>query len=235
MNPRSKTLLSQNFLCLAVCLLLLVMGLGAATAQDGKSSFAPGAVGFNFEEDVIGQPPKGFTSNATGSGPAGKWLVQEMAGAPSGRQVVVQTDADDTDNRFPVLIADKEDYADVDVSVKGKAISGKVDQGIGLVFRFRDPQGYYVVRANALENNVRLYKMVDGRRRQIAGADAQVTSGQWHTLRIVARGDHIVCYFGGQKLMDIQDATYNKGKVGLWTKADSVIAFDDLTVSKPLP
>ena len=118
-----------------------------------------------------------------------------MADAPSGKQVVVQTDADATDNRFPVLIADKEDYADVDVSVKGKAISGKGDQGIGLVFRFRDPQSYYVVRANALEDNVRLYKMVNGRRKQIAGADVKVTSGQWHTLRVVARGDHIDVLF----------------------------------------
>ena len=146
------------------------------------------------------------------SGPAGKWVVQEMADAPSGKQVVVQTDADATDNRFPVLIADKEDYADVDVSVKGKAISGKGDQGIGLVFRFRDPQSYYVVRANALENNVRLYKMVNGRRKQFAGAEVKVTSGQWHTLRVVARGDHIVCYFDGQKLIDVQDATYTQGQ-----------------------
>jgi hypothetical protein len=132
-----------------------------------------------------------------------------------------------------VLIADKEDYTDVDVSLKGKAISGKVDQGIGLVFRFSDSRSYYVVRANALENNVRLYKMVDGRRKQFAGAGVKVTSGRWHTMRVVAQGDHIVCYFNGQKLIDIHDATYTKGKVGLWTKADSVTAFDDLTVANP--
>ena len=75
--------------------------------------------------------------------------------------------------------------------------------------------------------------MVDGRRKQFAGAEVKVTSGQWHTLRVVAQGDHIVCYFDGQKLIDVQDATYTKGKVGLWTKADSVTAFDDLTVSQP--
>ena len=233
MKSRSKALKPQNLLCLAACLLLLVMGLGAAFAQEGKSSSAPRVVKFNFDQDTVGQTPAGFTSYATGDGPAGKWVVQEMADAPSGKQVVVQTDADATDNRFPVLIADKEDYADVDVSVKGKAISGKVDQAIGLVFRFRDPQSYYVVRANALENNVRLYKMVNGRRKQFAGAEVQVTSGQWHTLRVVARGDHIVCYFDGQKLIDVHDATYTKGKVGLWTKADSVTAFDDLTVANP--
>ena len=229
MKAKSKVLQPQNLLCLAACILLLVVGLGTVS----QISATPGAVVFNFEQDVIGQTPKGFTSYATGSGPAGKWLVQEMADAPSGKRVVVQTDADDTDNRYPVLIADKEEYDDVDVSVKGKAISGKGDQGIGLVFRFRDPQSYYVVRANALENNVRLYKMVDGRRKQFAGADVKVTSGQWHTLRVVAQSDHLVCYFNGQKLIDTRDATYGKGKVGLWTKADSVTAFADLTVAKP--
>ncbi len=222
---------SIKLIRLAVCLALILTGLGMAAAQE--SSIAPAMIVINFEKDTVGQPPAGFTSYATGEGPAGKWLVQEMADAPSGKQVVVQTDADDTDNRFPVLIADKEDYADVDVSVKGKAISGKGDQGIGLVFRFRDPQSYYVVRANALENNVRLYKMVNGRRKQFAGADVKVASGRWHTLRVVARGDHLVCYFNGEKLIDAQDATYTMGKVGLWTKADSVTAFADLTVAKP--
>jgi hypothetical protein len=233
MKSRLRALKSRNLLCLAPCLLLLVISLGTAIAQDGESSSAPGAVVFNFEKDIIGQPPKGFTSYATGSGPAGKWVIQEMADAPSGKRVVVQVDADDTDNRFPVLIADKEDYVDVDVSLKGKAISGKGDQGIGLVFRFRDPQSYYVVRGNALENNVRLYKMMNGRRKQLAGADVKVTSGQWHTLRAVARGNHIVCSFDGQKVIDVQDATYTTGKVGLWTKADSVTAFDDLTLANP--
>jgi len=228
MKPRSKDSKLKSLLSLAACLLLLVTGLGAAGRSNAKEVFM-----FNFDQDALGQAPTGFTSYASGDGPAGKWLVQEMGGAPSGRQVVVQTDADPTRNRYPMLIADKGEYADLDVSVKGKAISGKVDQGIGLVFRFRDPKSYYVVRANALENNFRLYKMVEGRRQQFAEADVQVASGQWHSLRAVAQGDHIVCYFNGQKLIDTYDAAYSKGKVGLWTKADSVTAFDDLTVAKP--
>ena len=221
----------KNLIRQAMCLALILTGLGMAAAQE--SSIASGMIVINFEKDTVGQPPAGFTSYATGDGPAGKWVVQVMAGAPSDKQVVVQTDAEATDNRFPVLIADKGDYADVDVSLKGKAVSGKVDQGIGLVFRFRDPQSYYVIRANALENNIRLYKMVNGRRKQLAGADVKVAPNQWHTLRAVAQGEHIICYFDGQKLIDARDATYAKGKVGLWTKADSVTAFADLTVSQP--
>jgi hypothetical protein len=185
---------------------------------------------FNFDSDTVDKPPAGFTSYATGGGPPGKWLVKQMADAPSGKHVVEQTDADPTDYRFPVLIADKGEYGDLDLSVKGKALSGKVDQGIGLVFRFRDPKSYYIVRANALENNFRLYRMVNGRRLQFANANVKVTSGQWHTLRAVAKGDHIVCYYDGKPLIDAHDKTYTTGKIGLWTKADSVIAFDDLTV-----
>src|SRR6266478_9904015 len=117
---------------------------------------------FNFDGDAAGKAPAGFTSYATGGGPEGKWVVTEMSDAPSGKYVVVQTDADRTDTRFPVLIADGGEYPDLDVSMKAKSISGKVDQGMGLVFRFRDPQSYYVIRANALENNFRLYRIVKG-------------------------------------------------------------------------
>jgi Domain of Unknown Function (DUF1080) len=154
-----------------------------------------------------------------------------MSDAPSGKNVLEQTDADRTNKRFPVLISDNGEYNDLDLSVKGKALSGKKDQGIGLVFRFRDPKSYYIVRANALENNFRLYRMVNGRRVQFAGANVKVPSATWHTLRIVAKGDHITCYFNGKALIDAHDKTYTTGKIGLWTKADSVIAFDDLRVA----
>lgn len=211
---RSKQIVSVT------ALLLITLGVGISQT-----------VSFNFDGDPVGKPPAGFTSYATGDGPPGKWLVKEMAGARSGKHVVVQTDADSSDSRFPVLIADKGEYSDLDVSVKGKALSGKVDQGIGLVFRFRNPKSYYIVRANALEDNFRLYRMVNGRRLQFAGASVKVTSNEWHTLRVVAKADHIVCYFDGKPLIDAHDKTYATGKIGLWTKADSVIAFDDLTAA----
>jgi membrane-bound inhibitor of C-type lysozyme len=195
----------------------------AATAQQKITA--------DFHGDEIGNAPSGWTSYASGGGPPGKWMVRSMEDAPGAKQVVVQTDADATDTRFPILIKDQEEYGDLDVSIRGKAISGKVDQGIGLVFRFRDPKSYYVMRANALENNVRLYKMVNGNRLQFAAVNTKVTSGTWHTLRAVAKGDRITCYFDGKQVISASDKTYASGKVGLWTKADSVIAFDDLTVS----
>ena len=187
---------------------------------------------FNFNSDTAGKSPAGFTSYATGGGPAGKWMVKEMGDAPSAKQVVVQTDADSTGTRYPVLIADSGEYADLDVSMKAKSISGNVDQGMGLVFRFRDLKSYYIVRANALENNVRLYKMVNGQRLQLATTNVKVAPGQWHSVRVVTKGDQITCWFNGKQVIDAHDKTYSTGKIGFWTKADSVIAFDDLTVSK---
>src|SRR3989442_5854978 len=157
---------------------------------------------YNFDNDAAEKPPAGFTSYATGGGPPGKSIVKEMADAPSGKHVVEQTDANPTDYRFPVLIADKGQYSDLDVSMKGKALAGKVDQGIGLVFRFRDPKSYYLVRANALEDNFRLYRMVNDRRLQFAGANVKVSSNEWHTLRVVAKADQIVCYYDGKPLSD---------------------------------
>src|SRR5207245_2564887 len=185
---------------------LMAAFFGIGYAQSGS---------YNFDNDAVDKPPAGFTSYATGGGPAGKWLVKEMSDAPSGKNVLQQTDADRTNTRFPILIAEKGEYTDLDVSVKGKALSGKKDQGIGLVFRFRDPKSYYVVRANALENNFRLYRMVNGRRLQFAGANVKVPSATWHTLRVVAKGDHITCYFNGKALIDAHDKTSTTGKVGL--------------------
>jgi len=219
------TAMKPSFRISGIVMLALLPSLGVAGARDVQ------AVKYDFESDTAGKAPAGLTSHATGEGSEGKWRVQEMAGAPSGKHVVVQTSASDVDGRFPVLIADKGEFADVDVSVKGRAISGKIDQGIGLIFRYRDPKSYYVCRANALEDNFRLYKMVNGRRLQFAGANVKVTSGQWHTLRAVAKGDHIVCYYDGRAIIDAHDKTYDKGKVGIWTKADSIIAFDDLVAS----
>jgi len=110
--------------------------------------------------------------------------------------------------------------------------AGKVDQACGLVFRYRDENNYYVVRANALEDNVNLYTVKNGRRREIKGFNTKVTSGKWHTLGIEARGDQIQVFFDGAKALEAKDGTFAEaGKVGVWTKADSVTYFDNLTVS----
>jgi hypothetical protein len=199
-------------------------------------STAPATTGpartLSFDTDKVDAAPSGFTFGRTGQGAQGKWIVKTEAGAPSGGNVVAQIDGDDTDYRFPVAIANEPVLADLRLSVKCKQIAGKVDQGCGLIFRASDPDNYYVTRANALEDNVRLYHVVRGTRRQFAGWDGKVKSGTWHDLRVDAKGNHFEVYFDGQKVIDATDDTFkNAGKIGLWTKADSIIYFDDLTVA----
>jgi hypothetical protein len=121
---------------------------------------------------------------------------------------------------------------DVDLSVQFKAISGKGDQGAGLVWRYRDPNNYYITRCNALEDNCTIYHVVNGRRQAFQNQRVKVASKAWHTLRVEAAGDHFVLTYDGRKVLDARDQTFrDAGKVGLWTKADSVMAFDDFTIS----
>ena len=156
----------------------------------------------------------------------GQWAVEDMAGAPGGKKVLVQRA---TRNEFNVIVSPAGPYTDIDVSMKFKPISGREDASGGIVFRFADGR-YYVVRANALEDNFRLYTYDHGRR-QIAGASVKAPAlGQWHAVRVVAVGDHIQAWLEGKLLLDQRDGHFRSGRVGLWTKADSITAFADLTV-----
>jgi len=158
-------------------------------------------------------------------------VVISDKGAPSGAHVLAQMDADPTDYRFPVAVATVPRVQDLRLSARCKSVSGQVDQAAGLVFRYQDENNYYVTRANALEGNVRLYKVVNGRRQQFAGWNGPVTAGIWHEYRVEARGDHFEVFWDGQKVISADDKTLPKaGLVGVWTKADSVTHFDDLKV-----
>jgi hypothetical protein len=186
---------------------------------------------YNFDGDRAGSLPSNFHSARTGEGTESQWVVLADPSAPSRPNVVAQTSADSTDYRFPLLIADEGSFRDLNLTVKFKAVSGEVDQAAGLVFRLKDANNYYIVRANAREDNYRLYRVVAGRRRVFAGANLEVTSGQWHELRVDSIGNKIICYYDGAKKIEAIDDTFkDAGKVGLWTKADSVTYFDDLKV-----
>src|SRR5262245_8306940 len=156
----------------------------------------------------------------------GQWAVEEMTGAPSGQKVLVQRA---TKNEFNVIVAPSGPYTDVDVSMKFKPISGREDASGGIVFRFTDGK-YYVVRANALEGNFRLY-YYDRGRRQLASASVKSPAlGQWHTVRVVAVGDQMQAWLDGKLYLEHRDSRFKAGRVGLWTKADSITAFDDLSI-----
>ncbi len=193
----------------------------------------------DFNKDKAGSPPSGFTTALTGQGKAGVWSVMKDDASPNQGNVLAQTDADATSYRFPVCVHDKLSAKDADISVKFKAVSGKKDQAAGIVWRYRDKDNYYIVRANALENNVVLYKVQNGKREDLPlkgegrtyGKKAKVPSGQWNTLRVTAAGSLFTVYLNSEKLYEVEDATFaDAGKVGLWTKADSVTYFDDLEV-----
>ena len=190
----------------------------------------------DFSDDTVGQPPKGFEFGHTAkAGAPGKWVIQ----AEGPNKYLVQTDADSTRARFPVAVVTDVTAADVDVSVRFRPVSGRVDQAAGLVWRYQNEDNYYIVRANALEDNVVLYKVENGKRTDLPvkgegrtyGKKADVPAGQWSTLRVVASGPRFEVHFNGTKLYEVEDATFNQaGKAGVWTKADSVTQFDDLTI-----
>ena len=187
---------------------------------------------YNFDSDAFGTLPAKFHEALTGQGAKAQWVVKADPSAPSQPNVLAQTSTDKTDYRFPLAIADDGSFQDLEMSVKFKAVAGEVDRAAGMAFRLRDANNYYIVRANALENNYRLYHVVNGRRVQFAGANVKVAPGEWHELRVECVGNHIICYYDNEKKIDATDETFKEaGKVGLWTKADSVTYFDDLRVT----
>jgi hypothetical protein len=205
----------------------------AAVQQSGKTFL------YNFDSDTPGQLPAKFHSALTGKGTAAAWEVQADSSAPSQPNVIAQTSIDKTNYRFPLAIADEGSFRDLELSVKFKPVAGRVDQAAGLVWRFKDANNYYLVRANALENNVVLYKVENGKRTDLPlkgegrtyGKKTSVPSGQWSELRVVGTGNLFEVFLNGQKLYEVVDNTFTEpGKVGLWTKADSVTYFDDLRV-----
>jgi Domain of Unknown Function (DUF1080) len=210
----------MNTLCVA---LLLVTGIAGEKAMV-----------WDFEDATVGKLPAEWSAAKTGEGDGSVWKVLEDATAPKGKKVLAQTAANGPSGLFNLCVADKSRFGDLDLSVAFKAVAGKKDQGGGPVWRYKDAKNYYVVRMNPLEDNFRLYKVVDGKRIQLATADeVPVAEGKWHTIRVVHQGNRIKCYLNGKLHLDVKDDTFkDAGKVGLWTKADAQTYFDALVVRK---
>ena len=191
---------------------------------------------WTFDDMPVGATPAGFSFGHTRKvGAAGKWSVREEGGS----RFLSQIDPDRTNARFPIAVVDDLTAKDVDLSVRFRPVSGRVDQAAGLVWRYRDEDNYYIVRANAREENVVMYKVENGKRTDLPlkgegrtyGKSATVPRGQWSTLRAVAEGTRFEIWLNGTRLYEVEDSTFTEaGKVGVWTKADSVTDFDDLAV-----
>ncbi len=207
---------------------------GGATTDGGDApdgAAAPAATRtWSFDADKPGAPPTGFEL-AAGAGKPGKWLVQAEAGGPSAPNVLAQLDGDRTAERFLTAVAAEPSVRDGRASVRCQLVSGKIDQACGLVIRFKDAKSYYVARASAVEKDVNLYVIKDGKRRLLGGAKGAIAAG-WHELRIDARGDHFEVLWDGGRVYAGDDKTFpDAGRVGVWTRADSVTYFDDLSVT----
>ena len=177
----------------------------------------------NFDDAQIGTAPAGWTATQTGSG-AARWTIEKDGTAPSKPNVLKQSGQ----ATYPICFKNDTSIKDGFVEVKFKPVSGKEDQAGGLIWRAKDADNYYITRANALEDNVTIYHTIKGQRTEKKRAEIKVASGQWHTLRVDFQGNHFTVAFDGKKAFEWDDDTFkDAGKVGVWTKADSVTLFDD--------
>jgi hypothetical protein len=182
----------------------------------------------NFDNDKPGSLPAGWKAGVTGRG-APKWAVEQDASAPSKPNVLKQSGS----GTFPYCVVSQSSLADGYVEVKFKSLAGSEDQAGGLVWRLKNGDNYYVARANALENNVSLYYTENGSRKTIKYVDAPVPKNVWHTLRVNFLGERIEVLLDGKSYIALDDRHIaGAGAVGVWTKADSVTAFDDFSYGK---
>ena len=199
---------------------------------------------FDLNEFPVGQTPPGFRSLVAGEGKPGDWkiLLDDVpslmpaltpnAVSNTKRPVIAQLAQDATDEHFPMLVFDGESYGDFTLTTRFKIVGGAAEQMAGVAFRIQDEKNYYVIRASALGNNFRFYKFVNGQRSAPIGPDAPITTNVWHEIKVQCQGNQIICWLDGQALIPpLNDNSFSGGKVGLWTKSDSVTYFADTLVT----
>jgi hypothetical protein len=179
----------------------------------------------NFDDVEAGKLPPHWTGSEAGNGES-RWAVVTDDSAPSKPKVLKQSG----EATYVVFIKKDTSFKDGFVEVKFKPISGNEDRAGGIIWRCQDADNYYVACANALENNVTIYHLIDGSPTELQSAEMKVSSKQWHTLRVDFRGSHFKVSLDGKKAIEWDDETFrDAGKIGLWIKADSVTLFDDFT------
>jgi Domain of Unknown Function (DUF1080) len=208
-----------------LALLLAVSVAAGMTAADEPKVFT-------FAKADLGKVPAGWKAAQTGKGEGSVWKVVEDKTAPSKSGFALAQTAQGPSPLFNLCVAEDASFKDVVITVAFKADAGKIDQGGGVVWRYADANNYYIARFNPLEDNYRVYKVVDGKRVQLATKeDLKAPAGEWHTLSVTMTGDAITCSLNGAKHLEAKDDTFAKaGKVGLWTKADAQTSFDNFQV-----
>jgi hypothetical protein len=212
-------MINQKSKGVRVVLLASLVGLLGATAMAAQTETV------SFDDCKTGFPPPGWTATKTGSGRA-QWIVVADDSSPSKPNVLKQSG----EATYPVCIKEDTRLKDGFVQVKFKTLEGKEDQAGGVLWRCQDADNYYVARANALEDNVTIYHTIKGKRVAFKNVDTKVAASVWHTLRVDFEGNKFTVTFDGKKLMEATDDRLSEaGKVGVWTKADSVTLFDDFS------
>lgn len=184
---------------------------------------------WNFDKDPVGALPEGWVAKQNNPTKAlAQWTVEADANGVS-QPNVLNVHTENANATYNLVLVEKAIYRDVNLLVKVRGNTGQDDQGGGLIWRCKDENNYYVCRINPLENNYRVYKVVDGKRIQLATADFETPAGKWFTLRVRMKGDEIACYCEGKKWLEVKDNTFkDAGMIGLWTKADASSSFDNL-------
>jgi len=183
---------------------------------------------FDFENYKTGEKPAGWSTALTGKGNPCDWKILN----DSGNKILAQVSNETQGYRFNLIVNDSLNYKDVTIQVKFKGVLGRNDQGGGPVWRYIDANNYYVARANPLENNFRLYKVVNGNRKELKSADISINTNQWYQLKIIMKGNKIQCFFDNKLALETTDDTFMRaGKIGLWTKSDAITYFDDLDIT----
>jgi hypothetical protein len=199
-----------------------ILLIAAATIVAATTAFAETDT---FDKAAVGSPPPDWTCGATGWG-SPKWTVEADSSAPSRPNILKQSGS----GTFPWCVKKDVSIADGYVEVKLKPVEGREDQAGGVVWRWKDGENYYVARANALENNVSLYYTASGHRNTIKYVEAPFAGNRWHTLRVEFSGKSIEVLLDGKQHIKLEDGHISgAGAVGVWTKADSITAFDDFS------
>ena len=198
---------------------------------------------FDFTDLSENQIPPGFRSTVTGKGKPGEWKIildavpsqmpalSPRATATAKRPVLAQVAQDPTDEHFPMLIFEEETFTDFTLTTRVKTVKGVMEQMAGIAFRIQDETNYYVVRASSLGNTFRFYKIVNGQRGPLIGPEVPIPSGTWHDITIECKGNQIRCLLDGKELIPVMtDNSFTHGKIGFWTKSDSVSYFADTRI-----
>jgi len=217
------------------CLLVLFVGFNLPLAAAERV--------FDFAQTKPGEMPAGFRSTATGEGQPGDWqviredLTSELAPkenrptVTTQRAVLAQLSQDKTDEHFPLLVYDGETFGDFSFTTRFKTVTGEAEQMAGVAFRIQNATNYYVVRASSLGNTFRFYKVVDGVRQPPIGVEVEIPRGVWHELTVECKGNQIRCLLNGKQLFpDLTDNSFTEGRIGFWTKSDSVSHFTDARI-----